>query len=99
MVTQMRINKGERVAGFKVGCTSKAIRDQFGLKEPINGRIFRPHLYDEGVELNWKDYGNCAIEPEMVIKIGRDLRGEAISNDALIDAIEWVSPGIEIQVG
>lgn len=96
LVTRMRIDKGETVAGFKVGCTSRAIRSQFGLKEPINGRIFRPHVHKQGVELNWKDYGSCAIEPEMVIKISRDLRGEGMSDDRLIEAIEWVSPGIEI---
>ncbi len=96
LVTRMRVNKGESVAGFKVGCTSRAIRSQFGLKEPINGRIFNPHVHKQGVELNWKDYGSCAIEPEMVLKIGRDLKGEGMSDDRLIEAIEWVSPGIEI---
>jgi len=96
LVTQMRINKGEEVVGFKVGCTSEAIHSQFGLEEPINGKLFKPHVHEEGVELNWKDYGNCAIEPEMVLKIGMDLRGESVSDDQLIDGIEYVSPGIEI---
>ena len=96
LVTQMRIDKGEEVVGFKVGCTSEAIRSQFGLEEPINGRLFKPHVHEEGVELNWKDYGNCGIEPEMVLKIGTDLSGEGMSDDQLTDAIEYVSPGIEI---
>ena len=33
-VTRMRTNAGEAVVGFKVGCTSEAIRSQFGLAEP-----------------------------------------------------------------
>ena len=45
LVTQMRIDKGEKVVGFKVGCTSQAIRSQFGLQEPIYGRVFEPHLH------------------------------------------------------
>ena len=96
LVTQMRIDKGEEVVGFKVGCTSKAIRSQFGLQEPISGRLFDPHVHKEGVGINWKDYVNCAIEPEMVLKIGVDLCGVGMSDDQIIDAIEWVSPGIEI---
>ena len=56
LVTQMRIDKGEEVVGFKVGCTSKAIRSQFGLQEPISGRLFGPHIHKEGVGLNWKDF-------------------------------------------
>ena len=95
-VAQMRIDKGERVAGYKVGCTSTAIRSQFGLQEPIHGRVFRPHVYEEGAELYWNDYANCAIEPEMVLTIGKDLRGESLSEAELIDGIAYVSPGIEV---
>ena len=95
-VAQLRIDKGETVVGFKVGCTSQAIRSQFGLQEPIYGRVYEPHVHKEGVSINWSDYVNCATEPEMVIKIGTDLCGVGLSDDQIIDAIEWVSPGIEI---
>ncbi|HHZ91539.1 TPA: hypothetical protein EYN65_13690 [Candidatus Poribacteria bacterium] len=96
LVAKMRIENGEEEVGFKVGCTSHAIHSQFGLQEPIIGRLFAPHIHVEGEQLNWKDYVNCAIEPEMVLKIGMDLRGESLSDDQLINAIEYVSPGIEI---
>ncbi len=36
-VAEMRVQRGEEVVGFKVGCTSEAIRSQFGLSEPISG--------------------------------------------------------------
>lgn len=96
LVSEMRIDNGEEIAGFKVGCTSQAIRSQFGLQEPISGRLFSPHIYEEGVQLDWGDYVHCAIEPEMVLKIGRDLKDEGLSDAQLIDAIDYVSPGIEI---
>ena len=105
-VAQMRIDGGEEAVGFKVGCTSQAIRSQFGLQEPISGRLFTPYIYkadvnktganETAVQLDWRDYINCAIEPEMVFKIGRELGEEDLSDDALIDAIEYVSPGIEL---
>ena len=96
LVAKKKIARGECVIGYKVGCTSYAIRSQFGLNEPILGRLFWPHIFDEGVELNWERYTNCAIEPEMVLKIGKDLKGENLSDKTLISAIEYVSPGIEI---
>ena len=96
LVAQKRIGIGEEVAGFKVGCTSRAIRSQFGLNEPIYGRLFQPHIFQENVRLDWRNYVNCAIEPEMVIKIGSELTGIDLSDEKLIDAIEYVSPGIEI---
>ena len=96
LVADMRVQRGEKVAGFKVGCTSEAIRSQFGLREPISGRLFRPHIHEEGTEIDWRNYVNCAIEPEMVLKIGVDLRGVGLPDDRLIDAIECVSAGIEL---
>lgn len=96
LVADMRVQKGEEIVGFKVGCTSQAIRAQFGLSEPIMGRLFSPHVHNEGIEINWKDYVNCAIEPEMVLTIGADLSGVDLPDDQLIDAIEYVSAGIEL---
>jgi 2-keto-4-pentenoate hydratase len=96
LVAKRKTARGERTVGYKIGCTSSAIQSQFGLNEPILGRLFRPHIFNEGKELNWKSYVNCAIEPEMVLKIGKDLEGENLTDKTLISAIEYVSPGIEI---
>lgn len=96
LVAQKRMERGETVVGYKVGCTSAAIRTQFGLDEPISGRLFAPHIYTDDVKLDWRDYVNCAIEPEMVIRIGRDLRMTDPTDADLLDAIEYVSPGIEV---
>jgi 2-keto-4-pentenoate hydratase len=41
-VAEKRVQKGETVVGYKVGCTSPAIRAQFGLEEPIHGKLFNP---------------------------------------------------------
>lgn len=96
LVTKMRVDSGECVAGFKVGCTSNAIRKQFGLSEPINGKLFYPHVRNNQANVNWNDYINCAIEPEMVLKIGNNLEGKNLSDKEFINAIDYVSPGIEI---
>ena len=96
LVAQKRIELGESIAGFKVGCTSRAIREQLGFNEPINAKLFRPHIFQGDVTVDCRDYLNCAIEPEMVLKIGKDLKGKNPSDDKLIDSIDYVSPGIEI---
>ena len=96
LVAQKRVDLGESIAGFKVGCTSKAIHEQFGFAEPITAKLFRPHIFEDNVTLDWRNYANCAIEPEMVFKINQDLEGKNLSDEKLIDAIEFISPGIEI---
>ena len=96
LVAEQRVAGGEKVVGYKIGCTSSAIQAQFGLNEPICGRLFHPHVQMEGSILDWSKYANCAIEPEMVLKIGRDLSGADLSDQELIDSIEFVSPGVEL---
>jgi 2-keto-4-pentenoate hydratase len=96
LVAESRIRQGEEVAGYKVGCTSKAIRTQFGLSEPISARLFRPHIYGEGTNIDWCNFANCAIEPEMVFTIGSDLHGTDLPEDRLVEAIESVRVGIEL---
>jgi len=96
LVTRKRIEIGERVVGYKVGCTSTAIRQQFGINEPINGKLFQPHILDSNARVDYSNYMNCAIEPEMILKIGKDLEGVSLSDEELINSIESVSPGIEL---
>ena len=96
IVCQKRLDAGEEVIGYKVGCTSIAIRDQFGIEEPISGRLFSPHIYGEGIQINRQHYANCAIEPEIVLTVGSDLFGQDLPDEILINAIECVSAGIEL---
>jgi len=95
-VIAARVAKGETVVGHKVGCTSKAIRKQFGLSEPICGRLMAPHVHYGNTVLNWNDYVDLAVEPEFVFGIGKDVATEVEDETELLDAIEWVAPGVEI---
>ncbi len=95
-VIAARVATGEAVVGYKVGCTSRAIRRQFGLAEPICGRVMAPHVFLGSTVLNWHDYVCCAVEPEFVFMIGRDILYEVEDERELVAAIEYVSPGIEV---
>ena len=91
-----RIANGERTIGYKVGCTSPAIQTQFGLSQPICGRLLAPHVYDDGETLYSDDYVNCALEAELVFRIGTELDGSNLETAFLRSAIAAVSPGIEV---
>lgn len=95
-VCEKRISRGESVVGYKVGCTSHAIRSQLGLAEPIAARLFAPHVTGERIAIDLTAYCHCAIEPEMVLMIGQDLCGTDLSDEELIQSISYVSPGIEL---
>jgi 2-keto-4-pentenoate hydratase len=95
-VIAARVARGERAVGYKVGCTSRAIRRQFGLAEPICGRLMAPHVHHGDTTLDWHAYHRPAVEPEFVLVMGRDLTDEVGDEGSLVEAIDCVSPGIEV---
>lgn len=83
------------VVGWKVGCTSPAIRAQFGLKEPISGRLFEREIHSDETGIRTSDFVDCAIEPEFVFTLCRDLAGDPTEQD-LLESIRSVAVGIEL---
>jgi len=59
----------DAIAGWKVGCTSRAIREQFGLNQPVAARIFRSQVHHSGATLEASAFIDCAVEAEIVFRI------------------------------
>ena len=91
-----REHRGERIIGFKVGCTSKPIQQQLGVQEPIFGRIFDTGRFHSGSRLSHASFANLAVEGELAVRLGNDLVGPAVSTEACREAIEAVFPVIEL---
>ncbi len=60
-IARLREERGERVIGYKVGCTSRPIQAQLGVKEPIFGRLFDTECHPSGVHLSSARYANLAV--------------------------------------
>lgn len=95
-IIKKRVIQGEKIVGYKVGCTSAPIQAQFGLSNPIKGYLTQPHIFLNNNNLNASDFLNLAIEPEFVFKIGKDITKEFLENNEIEDAIDSVAPGIEL---
>jgi len=95
-VIAARTGAGERPAGWKVGCTSRAIQGQFGLTEPVRGCLMRPHLHRSGTTLIAAHYLGCAVEPEFVFRIAKTIEPSELADDQLLGSIAAVSAGIEV---
>ena len=95
-IVRLRERRGERVIGYKVGCTSGAIRAQLGAREPIFGRIFDTDCFRSGARLSYARFANLAVEGELAVRLGQDLPGSTVSENACWEAIEAVFPVIEL---
>jgi 2-keto-4-pentenoate hydratase len=94
-VLQLRQQRGERVLGYKVGCTSRVIRQQLGVDQPIFARIFDTGCFQSGACLSAGSYANLAVEGEFAVRLGGDLAG-APSLEECLASIASVFPVIEL---
>jgi 2-keto-4-pentenoate hydratase len=95
-VSTLREQRGERVIGYKIGCTSRPIQVQLGVKEPIFGRLFDTGCHPSGVRLPSARYANLAIEGELAIRLSQDLPRGPLSDEEYTGAIGSVLPVIEL---
>ena len=95
-VARLREDRGERIIGYKIGCTSRAIQDQLGIHEPIFGRIFDTGCIPAGSRVGHASYANLAIEGELAIRLSQDLPRHPMSDEEYTGAIESVFPVIEL---
>jgi 2-keto-4-pentenoate hydratase len=72
-VTRLREQRGERVAGYKVGCISQTLQAQLGIGSPVFGRVFATETQGSGVVLDSGRFDGLAMEGEFAVRIARDI--------------------------
>lgn len=97
--TAMRLARGERIAGRKIGLTSKAIQQQLGVSEPDYGTLWTSSYYAAAngrVEIPAGDFMQPRIEGEIAFRIGKPLRGPNVTAQDVLAATDACALGIEI---
>lgn len=92
---ERRFARGEKLAGIKMGLTSRAKMIQVGVDEVIWGRLTDAMRLEEGGALSKKRYVHPRIEPELAFLMKRELSGAASPAEAL-SAVEAIAPAMEI---
>jgi 2-oxo-3-hexenedioate decarboxylase len=91
----LRVGRGERVVGVKLGFTSKAKAEQMGVSDVILGVITDEMQVGDGDTLDRGRFIHPRIEPEVAFLLGADLDPEASADDQLA-AVAQVAPALEI---
>lgn len=91
---RLRLERGDRLAGVKLGFTSEGKRRQMGVRDIIFGRVPESSAILDGSYADMSRYIHPRVEPEIVYLVGRRI---ASPGDALAPgAIAAVAPGIEV---
>jgi 2-keto-4-pentenoate hydratase len=94
--TDTRIAAGARIAGFKIGLTSAAMRQQFGVDQPDYGHLFTDMLYAADEPIAASAFLQPRAEPEIALVLGAALHGPGLSVADILSAAAYALPAIEI---
>ncbi|HMF13332.1 MAG TPA: fumarylacetoacetate hydrolase family protein [Gemmataceae bacterium] len=95
-IARLREQRGEKVIGYKVGCTSPAVQQQLGIAEPIFARVFDTGCFLAGEQLSFSRFANLAVEGELAVRLGQDVAAPSLGADECRAAIASVFPVIEL---
>ena len=96
---QLRLERGERVVGRKIGLTSRAMREQFGVNEPDFGVLWgsRQFHVDEGrTEVPATTFLQPRLEGEIAFLIGEPLAGGAVKPEEVLAATAALAVAVEV---
>jgi 2-keto-4-pentenoate hydratase len=93
---QRRLAAGARIAGRKVGLTSRAMQQMMGVDEPDFGVLLDDMFVEEGDAIPVAELVQPRVEAEIALVLGRDLRGPGVNSTAALQAVESAVASIEI---
>lgn len=91
----LRVERGEAVAGYKMGLTSKAKRDQMNLAMPIYGVLTDAMRIPDGQAFHVERGIHPRVEPEIAFVTSRELR-EPIELEEAPGAIAAVCTALDV---
>lgn len=93
---QMRLARGERLTGVKLGVTSKAKQRQVGVDTPGTAWLTDAMILPIDEPVPREKMIHPRAEPEIAFVMGRRLEGPAVSAATALAAVDYVIGAIEI---
>jgi 2-keto-4-pentenoate hydratase len=94
--TKAWLEEGRRIAGRKIGLTSPAVQAQLGVHEPDFGILFEDMAVPSGGRFEAGNVLQPRCEGELAFRLRADLVGDDLDEATVIEAVEWMTPAIEI---
>lgn len=82
--------------GVKVGFTSAAAQERFGVSAPLAGALFAPMLVPDGARLSLKGSRTPYFEADLVVTVGSAAIMRATTREEVAAALKDVRPFIEV---
>lgn len=90
------VSAGARVAGHKVGLTSRAMQQMFGVDQPDYGHLLDTMFLPPGEPVAISRFLQVRAEPEIAFVLGRDLRGPGVTLADALRSVDFAMAALEL---
>ena len=95
-VSRLRVLRGDKLIGYKVGCVSDVTRKQMGVDHSVTGRLYENEVHQTNCHLSIKQFCNLGIEGELAIELSKTPGEEDFFENKISKCVKKVFPVIEI---
>jgi len=91
-----KLDQGNKVIGWKIGLTSKAMQYALNIDIPDSGILFDHMAFTDGATVPRGRFIQPRIETEIAFVMKAPLAGDNVTRDDVIAATDYVAPAVEI---
>jgi len=95
MSIQMRVERGEKITGYKLGFTSKAKMEQMGVHDLIWGILTDEMELQQGETVNLNRWIHPRVEPEIAFRVSKEINRK-LNLDELPEYLDAMAPALEV---
>ncbi len=95
-IINTKLARGDVVVGKKIGLTSRAMQEMYGVKEADYGHILSSSVFLEGQPVSVSRLIQPRLEAEICFVLKEDLKGPGVSVANVLTATAGVMPAFEI---
>ena len=92
----IRLGRGERVVGHKIGLTSRAMQQAMSIDTPDSGFLTDAMVFAPGEPIAAADFCDLRLEVELAFVLADDLYGAGLNVDDVLDATDHVTAAVEL---
>jgi 2-oxo-hept-3-ene-1,7-dioate hydratase len=93
---ELKLSRGRRIVGHKIGFTSKAMQTAVGINEPDSGFLLDDMVFRDGGEIAADRFIGARVEAELAFILARALTGPNCTIYDVLSATDFVTPALEI---
>ena len=93
---RMKVARGAKIRGRKVGLTSKAMQRAMNIGEPDYGTLLDDMFFGDGAEIEAAGFLDPRVEVEIAFVLSRPLAGENVPVEEVLAATGAVYPSLEL---